>query len=253
MAGTGWRSCPGAGFAFAPPRPPFRAKLGGDGITARIFPYYVFAGHTRAAPDSMATSSTQAVPETRDTPQHVAIIMDGNGRWATRRLLPHGGTRQGRAGRPARGRGLRARRRALPDAVRVQLRELAASRRRGLPADAAVRPGAGARGRQARRAGRAAARDRRSRPSSRGCRNSFSRRSNAPPTTTACISPWRPITADAGTSCRPRAPCWRPNPIWPRTRNGSMRRICRATCRCPGRPSRTCSSAPAENNAFPIS
>ena len=36
----------------------------------------------------MATSSTQAVPETRDTPQHVAIIMDGNGRWATRRLLP---------------------------------------------------------------------------------------------------------------------------------------------------------------------
>ena len=42
----------------------------------------------------MATSSTQAVPETRDTPQHVAIIMDGNGRWATRRLLP-GGTRQG--------------------------------------------------------------------------------------------------------------------------------------------------------------
>ena len=53
-------------------------------------------------------------------PQHVAIIMDGNGRWATRRLLPHGGTRQGRAGRPARGRGLRARRRALPDAVRVQ-------------------------------------------------------------------------------------------------------------------------------------
>ena len=36
-------------------------------------------------------------------------------------------------------------------------------------------------------------------------------------------------------------------------RNGLMRRICRATCRCPGRPSRTCSSAPAENNAFPIS
>ena len=88
MAGHGLALVSGAGFAFAPPRPPFRAKLGGDGITARIFPYYVFAGHTRAAPDSMATSSTQAVPETRDTPQHVAIIMDGNGRWATRRLLP---------------------------------------------------------------------------------------------------------------------------------------------------------------------
>lgn len=36
----------------------------------------------------MATSSTQAVPATRDIPEHVAIIMDGNGRWATRRLLP---------------------------------------------------------------------------------------------------------------------------------------------------------------------
>jgi len=36
----------------------------------------------------MATSSTQAVPDIRDIPEHVAIIMDGNGRWATRRLLP---------------------------------------------------------------------------------------------------------------------------------------------------------------------
>ncbi|OZI63710.1 polyprenyl diphosphate synthase [Bordetella genomosp. 1] len=36
----------------------------------------------------MVISSTQAVPETQDVPQHVAIIMDGNGRWATRRHLP---------------------------------------------------------------------------------------------------------------------------------------------------------------------
>jgi undecaprenyl diphosphate synthase len=36
----------------------------------------------------MAISSTQAVPATQDVPQHVAIIMDGNGRWATRRHLP---------------------------------------------------------------------------------------------------------------------------------------------------------------------
>jgi len=36
----------------------------------------------------MAISSTQAVPATQAVPQHVAIIMDGNGRWATRRLLP---------------------------------------------------------------------------------------------------------------------------------------------------------------------
>ncbi|AHV94786.1 polyprenyl diphosphate synthase [Bordetella holmesii] len=36
----------------------------------------------------MATSSTQAIPETGAIPQHVAIIMDGNGRWATSRHLP---------------------------------------------------------------------------------------------------------------------------------------------------------------------
>jgi undecaprenyl diphosphate synthase len=33
-------------------------------------------------------SSTQAVPEVSVVPKHVAIIMDGNGRWATRRFLP---------------------------------------------------------------------------------------------------------------------------------------------------------------------
>ncbi len=33
-------------------------------------------------------SSTSAVPETPAVPRHVAIIMDGNGRWATKRLLP---------------------------------------------------------------------------------------------------------------------------------------------------------------------
>lgn len=36
----------------------------------------------------MHTSSTQVVPSTSDTPRHVAIIMDGNGRWATKRFLP---------------------------------------------------------------------------------------------------------------------------------------------------------------------
>lgn len=36
----------------------------------------------------MAISSTQAVPLSTGTPSHVAIIMDGNGRWATRRHLP---------------------------------------------------------------------------------------------------------------------------------------------------------------------
>lgn len=33
-------------------------------------------------------STTQSVPVSRDVPRHVAIIMDGNGRWATSRRLP---------------------------------------------------------------------------------------------------------------------------------------------------------------------
>ncbi len=33
-------------------------------------------------------SSTQAIPDAGDVPRHVAIIMDGNGRWATARHLP---------------------------------------------------------------------------------------------------------------------------------------------------------------------
>lgn len=34
------------------------------------------------------TSSTTAVPDAPNVPRHVAIIMDGNGRWATKRFLP---------------------------------------------------------------------------------------------------------------------------------------------------------------------
>src|SRR3954464_3884117 len=33
-------------------------------------------------------SSTTAVPDAPTVPKHIAIIMDGNGRWATKRLLP---------------------------------------------------------------------------------------------------------------------------------------------------------------------
>jgi undecaprenyl diphosphate synthase len=35
-----------------------------------------------------STSSTQAVPDIFPVPRHIAIIMDGNGRWATKRFLP---------------------------------------------------------------------------------------------------------------------------------------------------------------------
>jgi len=42
------------------------------------------------------TSSTATVPPSGDVPRHVAIIMDGNGRWAKKRFLPRvGGHRKG--------------------------------------------------------------------------------------------------------------------------------------------------------------
>lgn len=34
------------------------------------------------------TSSTQTIPDVGDVPHHLAVIMDGNGRWAKRRFLP---------------------------------------------------------------------------------------------------------------------------------------------------------------------
>jgi undecaprenyl diphosphate synthase len=42
------------------------------------------------------TSSTQTIPSVSDIPRHVAMIMDGNGRWAKKRLLPRvAGHKQG--------------------------------------------------------------------------------------------------------------------------------------------------------------
>src|SRR4051812_21759633 len=41
-------------------------------------------------------STTTSIPQVCDVPRHVAIIMDGNGRWAKRRFLPRvGGHRRG--------------------------------------------------------------------------------------------------------------------------------------------------------------
>ena len=37
---------------------------------------------------SLFSSSTRTVPDVQRVPQHVAIIMDGNGRWAKKRFLP---------------------------------------------------------------------------------------------------------------------------------------------------------------------
>src|SRR3990172_7499629 len=34
------------------------------------------------------SSSTQKVPGVPSVPRHIAVIMDGNGRWATKRFLP---------------------------------------------------------------------------------------------------------------------------------------------------------------------
>jgi undecaprenyl diphosphate synthase len=33
-------------------------------------------------------SSTLSVPDAKDIPRHIAVIMDGNGRWAKQRMLP---------------------------------------------------------------------------------------------------------------------------------------------------------------------
>jgi len=45
---------------------------------------------------SLGTSSTREIPDTGPMPQHIAIIMDGNGRWARKRLMPRmAGHKQG--------------------------------------------------------------------------------------------------------------------------------------------------------------
>jgi undecaprenyl diphosphate synthase len=33
-------------------------------------------------------SSTREIPEAPPVPRHIAVIMDGNGRWAKKRMMP---------------------------------------------------------------------------------------------------------------------------------------------------------------------
>ena len=42
----------------------------------------------KSSPVPPRQSSTQTIPAHGDVPQHVAVIMDGNGRWAKRQHLP---------------------------------------------------------------------------------------------------------------------------------------------------------------------
>ena len=78
---------------------------------------------------SKHTSSTLAIPETRNVPRHVAIIMDGNGRWAKQRFLPRvAGHKRGVEAVRATVRRASSAGRRIPDAVRLQQRELAPPR-----------------------------------------------------------------------------------------------------------------------------
>jgi undecaprenyl pyrophosphate synthase len=74
----------------------------------------------------VAKSSTRDIPHTGDVPQHVAIIMDGNGRWAKRRMLPRvAGHRKGVEARARRDPRLRRTRHQPSDGVCLQFRKLA--------------------------------------------------------------------------------------------------------------------------------
>ncbi|MDP8567687.1 isoprenyl transferase [Methylophilus aquaticus] len=61
------------------------------------------------------SSSTKQVPETHNLPQHVAVIMDGNGRWAKKRFLPRVAGHQ---------RGLESVRQLVKTCVRLEIKYL---------------------------------------------------------------------------------------------------------------------------------
>lgn len=61
------------------------------------------------------SSSTKEVPSVQDVPQHVAVIMDGNGRWAKKRFLPRVAGHQ---------RGLESVRALVKSCVKLEIRYL---------------------------------------------------------------------------------------------------------------------------------
>ena len=42
----------------------------------------------RLFPKGLFASSTKTIPSAGEIPNHIAVIMDGNGRWARKRFLP---------------------------------------------------------------------------------------------------------------------------------------------------------------------
>ena len=160
---SGGRGAPRAGRHAEADRPPHRrdrqaVAAEGSRPDARV------GRGPHAHPAPMHESTTQTIPQTGAVPRHVAIIMDGNGRWAKQRL-PAARRRPPRGVEAVRATVARLRRarRRVPDAVRVQLRELAPPGRRGLVPDAAVPRRARAGGEQAARERHPLQRDRRPR------------------------------------------------------------------------------------------
>ena len=190
-----------------------------------------------------------------DTPQHVAIIMDGNGRWARSRGMP----------RPAGHRAsVKVVRRVveeciqpqhpLPHLVRLLERELAAPARRGRLAHEAVPRVAGARGvGSAPKSACACGSSAIAACSEPRSRAPWRRPRRSPRAIPGSCSASRSPTAAAGTSLRPaaRSPARSPQALCGRTR--STRRTSRRGSRSPAFRTRICSSAPAGSCASAIS
>ena len=150
-------------------------------------------------------------PNARPVPHHVAIVMDGNGRWATRRYLPRvAGHKKGVDALRRLREALRRTRRQGADGVRFLLRELEPPGGGGFRPDGTAGGGAGARGAAAERGGRAHPLRRRPHAACRKrCGPAWRRPRRRPPRNHApACSTSASTTAGAGTSPR-RQHGWR--------------------------------------------